>query len=253
MSIMQTIFENSNDSDLYLVEHIFNNALDGFCEHAEFDQINSIIEYAELISQGKMDLDLEKKLSNEIAPYLEAYASIYASYLFDELENSESDFDLAKYRERIGKEVVAEAFGQRAKMAATGIGSAIAAALAAVWAVRNKDEIAKYVNTITAKLGPEYNSKVVKYIRNLFGLNDSDTASEKLKKLAAERAEEMKKEIDAGLESTQNMINKNSAAINKGAELAGEAKEKTKKFIDLVSRKLNDIFGEGKYNISIIK
>ena len=188
MSIMQTIFESSDDSNMYLVEHIFNNALDGFCSHADFDQINSVIEYAELISQGKMDLDLEKKLSNDMDPYLEVYASIYASYLFDsDLQDSGLDFDLAKYREKIGKEVVAEAFSHKAKLATAGIGSAIATALATVWAIRNKDEIAKYVDTITAKLGPEYNGKVVKYIRNLFGLNDLDTASEKLKRLAAEK------------------------------------------------------------------
>jgi len=104
--------------------------------------------------------------------------------------------------------LVAEAFSQRAKMAAAGIGSAIAAALAAVWAVKNKDEIALAIDSIMQKLGMGYenNNKIVRYVRNLFGLDGPEYAIKKIKELSNETVENIQKEIETVNNSNDAMI-----------------------------------------------
>ena len=200
MSKVQYLIENTNESQFYLVEHVINNAIHTFCENVSLVQFDTITKYIDLLSQSKMDLALESELSKEVSPYLEAYVDIYSSFIFQDIKESESEFSLADYRSKVGKDVVLEFFKTVGKLAT--LGSVIATAAAATWAIKNPEELKSAVDTITEKLGAGEgnNTKIIKYVRNLFGLNDLSTASEQLKQLADQNAAAIKKAIDTNSE-----------------------------------------------------
>jgi len=206
MSKIQYLIENIDAPQFYLVEHVIENAIQNFCENADIDQSNLIDQYVDLLSQSKMDLALESKLSKEILPYLEAYVDIYSPFLFQDLEESKSEFNLADYRSKVGKDVVLEFFKNMKGKLIT-LGSIIATAATTTWAVKNPEEIKSAVDTITAKLGggDGVNAKVANYVRHLFGLHDVNSVPAILKRLADKQADV----IEEILEKQRKMIKYN--------------------------------------------
>jgi len=210
MSKIQYLIENIDAPQFYLVEHVISNAIQNFCENADIDQSNLIDRYVDLLSQSKMDLTLESELSKEILPYLESYVDIYSPFLFQDLEESESEFNLADYRSKVGKDVVLEFF-KTMKGKLTTLGSIIATAAAATWAIRNPDEIKSAVDKITMKLGAGQDGvkeKVANYVRHLFGLYDVNSVPAMLQRLANRPVDIIVQTINDTREFTDDAISK---------------------------------------------
>jgi len=164
------IIENIDESKFYLVEHVFENAIKHFCEQADNDQIDLVENYTKLIKEGKMSKSLEIQLSKEITPYLETYVDIYTPYIFQDIEESESEseFNFSSYRSKVGNDVVLELFG---KIGVT-IGSVLTAAASATWAIKDPEGMQKAVDTIVTKTG-ESADKVGLWVKTLFAEAES--------------------------------------------------------------------------------
>jgi len=168
MTNIQSIIENIDESKFYLVEHVFENAIKRFCEQADNDQISIVENYTKLIKEGKMSKSLEIQLSKEITPYLETYIGIYTPYIFQGIEESESEseFNFSSYRNKVGNDVVLELFGKIGKRVAT-IGSVLTAAAAATWSIKDPEGMQKAIDTIVTKTG-ESADKVGLWVKTLF-------------------------------------------------------------------------------------
>lgn len=101
MSKVQYVIEHVDQADFYWVELAMNNAIQSFCKSSSCDN-NLIKEYTKLLSNHKMDLELEQKISKQLEPYFEKYILAYSKFLLPQIQESDSAFELKTYREIVG-------------------------------------------------------------------------------------------------------------------------------------------------------
>ena len=101
MSKVQYVIEHVDQADFYWVELAMNNAIQSFCKSSSCDN-NLIKEYTKLLSNHKMDLELEQKISKQLEPYFEKYILAYSKFLLPQIQESDSTFELKTYREIVG-------------------------------------------------------------------------------------------------------------------------------------------------------
>lgn len=190
----QSLIENVDESQFYLVEHVFENAISEFCENATIDQINLVNEYTGLINDGKMSKKVEKQLSEQLDPYIQEYVNIYSAYLFQGLEESKNEFNFADYRNKVGKDVVCELFGSIGSKIAT-IGAVLASAAVATWAIKDPQGLQTAIDTICEKAGKD-KEKAINWVKSVFTTtSDKDQAVEEVKKAAKDSAVVIKNQI----------------------------------------------------------
>jgi len=172
MSKIQYLIENVDASQFYLIEHVVGNAIQNFCENVNINQCNLINQYVDLLSQSKMDLALESKLSKEILPYLEAYVDIYSPFIFQNIEESESEFSLADYRSKVGKDVVAQIFENMMPNP----GQVIAKAIHTVWGINNLDGLHQAIDNIFQNTDLSQDD-IINWIKSIIKSSDNPDAA----------------------------------------------------------------------------
>ena len=189
---IQSIVETVEDSNFYLVEHVFENAIKRFNDDVDVAQNTLVSKYVDLIKEGKMSKALEVQLSEELTPYLEEYANLYAPYLFQDITESEAKFDFSSYRVKVGNDVVLELFGSAGKKLAS-VGAILAAGATSAWAIKDPEGMSSAIDGIIAKVGNK-SEEVIEWVKKLFVDNEKkpDTVVAILKDAAAKPSQDIK-------------------------------------------------------------
>ena len=219
MSKIQYLIENIDAPQFYLVEHVIENAIQNFCENVNINQCNLINQYVDLLSQSKMDLALESKLSKEILPYLEAYVDIYSPFIFQNIEESESEFSLADYRSKVGKDVVAQIFENMMPNP----GQVIAKAVHTVWGISNLDGLHQAIDNIFQNTDLSQDD-IINWIKSTIKSSDNpDAAVTHIITVSAAKPDQVKQLISqSSTPESDEMLNKFDQALNQSSAESSE-------------------------------
>ena len=218
---VQSIVENVDQSQFYLVEHVFENAIQDFCRNANIHQIDTVNKYVNLIHEGKMSKQIEKQLSEHLEPYLEEYVEIYTPYLFQGIEESKADFTFAEYRNKVGKDAVLKMFEDDTPQASDLVSNAAVSA----WNVSGSDSLKQAISKILSTTGLSIGD-IIPWIKATFQDADTpDSAVETIVSTSNKSADEIKNIVSNAQPKSDDLSDKFDTALNGGDDGDDESDE----------------------------